>query len=214
MNPDQAAGLVLRTRLLTETSLIVHWITRESGRIATVAKGARRPKSPFRGKLDLFYLADITFQRSRRSDLHLLREVALRETYPALRHDLGRLRQAAYAAVLVERNTEAETPVETHFSLLLDLVRCLADNPPRPSLVLAFELKLLDVSGMKPDLAGLPLPADSRELAVNLLARPFGWIAQHNPARHTIQTLNAYLRSFQTQQRQQLPRIRSAALSC
>jgi recombinational DNA repair protein (RecF pathway) len=52
---ETAAGLVMRTRPLTETSLIVHWLTPTLGRLATVAKGARRANSPFRGKLDLFY---------------------------------------------------------------------------------------------------------------------------------------------------------------
>src|SRR5206468_11240639 len=89
-----ATGLILRTRPLTETSLIVHWLTPNFGRLATVAKGARRPKSPFRGQLDLFYLADFSFYRSRRSDLHILREVSLRDTNAALRQDLDRLQQA------------------------------------------------------------------------------------------------------------------------
>ncbi|HXA44461.1 MAG TPA: recombination protein O N-terminal domain-containing protein, partial [Candidatus Angelobacter sp.] len=53
-----ATGIILRTRPLTETSLIVHWLTPDLGRLATVAKGARRPKSPFAGRLDLFYVAD------------------------------------------------------------------------------------------------------------------------------------------------------------
>ena len=44
---ESATGMILRTRPLTETSLIVHWLTPDFGRIATVAKGARRPKSPF-----------------------------------------------------------------------------------------------------------------------------------------------------------------------
>jgi len=70
---ERATGLILRLRPLTETSLIVNWLTAEGGRIATVAKGARRPKSPFRGKLDLFYEADFSLLRSRRSDLHILR---------------------------------------------------------------------------------------------------------------------------------------------
>ena len=39
---QNATGLILRTRPLTETSLIVHWLTPDFGRIATVAKGARR----------------------------------------------------------------------------------------------------------------------------------------------------------------------------
>jgi DNA repair protein RecO (recombination protein O) len=75
---ERAQGLVLRVYPLTETSLIVHWLTRDQGRLATVAKGARRPKSPFRGKLDLFYMADFSFGRSRRSELHTLREVSLK----------------------------------------------------------------------------------------------------------------------------------------
>src|ERR1700687_5232239 len=98
---QSATGLILRTRPLTETSLIVHWLTPDFGRIATVAKGARRPKSPFLGKLDLFYVADFSFSRSRHSDLHLLREISLRELHPALRRDLVSLRQAAYATELV-----------------------------------------------------------------------------------------------------------------
>jgi DNA repair protein RecO (recombination protein O) len=85
---EKSTGLILRTRLLTENSLIVHWLTPELGRPATVAKGARRPKSPFRGKLDLFYVADFSFSRSRFSELHNLREIALRETHEYLRRDL------------------------------------------------------------------------------------------------------------------------------
>ena len=98
---ERATGLVFRTWPLTETSLIVHWLTPEHGRLATVAKGARRIKSPFRGKLDLLYLADLSFSRSRRSELHTLRELSLRETHSALRQDLGLLRQASYAAALI-----------------------------------------------------------------------------------------------------------------
>ena len=73
-------GIILRTRPLTETSLIVHWLTPDAGRIATVAKGARRPQSPFRGKLDLFYLAALSYRLSRRSELHTLCEVVLKDT--------------------------------------------------------------------------------------------------------------------------------------
>ena len=61
------------------------WLTPAEGRLATVAKGARRHKSPFLGKLDLFYQAEFSFARSRRSGLHTLREVRLLETREALR---------------------------------------------------------------------------------------------------------------------------------
>src|SRR5437588_5781863 len=112
---ERAQGIVLRVYPLTETSLIVRWLTRELGRIATVAKGARRAKSPFRGKLDLFYLADFSFSRSRRSELHTLREVVLSETHSALREELAWFQQASYCAALAEQPTETETPLTTIF---------------------------------------------------------------------------------------------------
>ena len=47
---EKANGIILRVRPLTDSSLIVHWLTQEHGRLSTVAKGARRPKSALRGK--------------------------------------------------------------------------------------------------------------------------------------------------------------------
>ncbi|MBL9138815.1 MAG: DNA repair protein RecO, partial [Verrucomicrobiales bacterium] len=108
---ERTTGIVLRIRPLTETSLIVQWLTADAGRISTVARGARRPKSAFRGKLDLFHEADLTFRRSRSSDLHTLSEVALLGTFEALRLDWRKLRQASYGVTLVELATEVDTPV-------------------------------------------------------------------------------------------------------
>src|SRR4026208_2052540 len=99
---ERTSGVVLRTRPLTESSLIVHWLTPDLGRVGTVAKGARRPKSPLRGKMDLFYSAEFSFARSRRSDLHMLREVSLLATRDHLRRDIGYVSQASYCARLIE----------------------------------------------------------------------------------------------------------------
>ena len=136
---EKSTGLILRTRPLTETSLIVHWLAPEAGRIATVAKGARRPKSPFRGKLDQFYLADFSFVRSRRSELHVLREVSLRDTHRALREDLQLLRQAAYCALLIEQATETDTPLPGIFRLMTDWLAFASGSPGDPLAVLRRE---------------------------------------------------------------------------
>ena len=147
---ERTSGLILRTRPLTETSLIVSWLTPDLGRLATVAKGARRPKSPFRGKLDLFYLADFSFARSRRSELHILREVSLRETRDALRHELAYLQQAAYCTSLIEQTTETETPLPSIYQLLNGFLAQLTLDPPQARTVLAFEIKLLNELGLQP----------------------------------------------------------------
>ncbi|MGZ8940491.1 MAG: DNA repair protein RecO [Limisphaerales bacterium] len=156
---ERAMGIILRTRPLTETSLIVQWLTRDLGRVATVAKGARRPKSPFMGKLDLFYAANFSFQRSRRSELHNLREVQLTNSNAKLREELGWIHQASYFAVLIERSTEAETPIPEIFELFASALAALTMGRPQARLIYAFELKLLGLLGYEPELDRLSAEA-------------------------------------------------------
>lgn len=162
MNEERATGIILRTRPLTETSLIVQWLTREAGRISTVAKGARRPKSPFLGKLDLYYEAEFTLQRARKSSLHTLREVNLRATRSELRKEFVALEQLARAGRRIERATEEEAPIPEIFDLFRLLLDEIGKPPFEPSLLLAFEIRLLQVLGLTPILEGSSLPIGSR----------------------------------------------------
>jgi DNA repair protein RecO (recombination protein O) len=143
---EKTRGLILRVLPLTETSLIVDWLTPDCGRVSTAAKGARSGKSPFRGKLDLFYLADFTFSRSKRSELHTLREVKVLETHPVLRKDIHALQQASYCARLLIQATEKETPLPELFQLLTDTVARISS-----AAVIDFEVALLTELGLAAD---------------------------------------------------------------
>ncbi len=210
---QRANGLILRTRPLTETSLIVHWLTPDFGRLATVAKGARRAQSPFRGRLDLFYRADFTFVRSRRSELHLLREVALQETHAVLRRQLTALQQAAYATALLEQTTEIETPLPVIFELLNGLLGQLDRRPPQPSMVLAFEAKLLTELGLGP-LPGEPsLSGGSRQCLAHLARDDWETIARLLPSPAQLTELSRFLQGFLAYHLGRIPPQRSAALA-
>ena len=210
---ESATGLILRTRPLTETSLIVHWLTPASGRIATVAKGARRAKSPFLGKLDLFYLADFSFSRSRRSDLHTLREVKLRETHGAIRQDIFKLRHAAYATAFVEQATETETPLPAVYELLRGFLGCLCRQKAAPQLVFAFELKLLHELGQEPNLAETNLAAGTKKIAEVLARKDWeGGLRLKMTAAQTVE-LRQFLHGFLIFHLGRLPKGRVAALA-
>jgi DNA repair protein RecO (recombination protein O) len=193
---ETATGLVFRTRLLTETSLIVQWLTPNLGRLATVAKGARRTKSPFRGKLDLFYLADISFSRSSRSELHTLREVTLRETHSGLRKDLGLLHQASYCVALIERATQTETPLPQVFDLMVGLLRHLLSHPAEPQTIFSFELKLLADLGLKPDMAKSQLNPGTRQLVKALTENDWPVMARLKPSNEQLRELSQFLHGF------------------
>ena len=210
---ENARGLVLRIRPLTETSLIVHWLTSDLGRVATVAKGARRPKSPFRGKLDLFYLADLSFSRSQRSELHNLREVSLRETHSRLRHELGYLQQASYCAALIEQATETDTPLPLVFELMLGLLNYLPAQPAEPKTLFAFELRLLHQLGLSPSAEKIKLSPGTKQILRALTEGDWPRSARLKPSDAQVKELNQFLHGFLIFHLGKIPKGRNAALN-
>jgi DNA repair protein RecO (recombination protein O) len=210
---ESARGIILRTRLLTETSLIVHWLTPNFGRIATVAKGARRPKSPFFGKLDLFYEAHFSFSRSRNSDLHNLREVSLREMNKALRDDILKLNRAAYACAFIEQTTETETPLPVIFDLLRKFLTVLCGNKCSSEMIFAFELKCLRELGLEPDMDTTNLTAGTRKIAAILSQKDFADGMRVKPAEAQNEELRQFLHGFLIFHLGRLPKGRAAALA-
>ncbi len=136
---EKAEGILIRKTLLTDTSLIVHWCTREHGIIRTAAKGARRPGSGFAGKLDLFYSADLIWVRAKKGDLHTLRECAVSSYREGIQKDYLRLLAAAYFSALVEQVAESDTPVDGLYGLLRRGLDWLQAHTPTRREVLFFE---------------------------------------------------------------------------
>jgi len=58
---DNQAVYVLHTYAFKETSLVAELFTKEHGRVATMAKGARRPRSAMRGQLQPFQKLSATW---------------------------------------------------------------------------------------------------------------------------------------------------------
>src|SRR6476660_4677708 len=127
---ESTEAILLRKRKFGDTTLIVSWCTELIGCVQTVAKGARRPKSPFAGKLDLFFAAEIQISRSRRSNLHTLTEVVLRDPYVGIRQSYLRTQAASYFVELIEISTEPEHPTPELFHLLVRAFHFLDGNDP------------------------------------------------------------------------------------
>lgn len=210
---ESTHGIILRTRPLTETSLIIHWLTPDLGRIATVAKGARRPKSPFAGKLDLFYAADFSFSRSRRSELHTLREASLRETHGAIRRDILKLQQAGYAAAFIEQATETETPIPEIFELMRRFLLHLCEHTPQPQDIFTLELKLLRELGLEPDFEETRLTPGSKKIVETLLDGDWNSGSRLKLSSAQIGELRQFLHGFLIFNLGRLPHGRAAALA-
>jgi len=145
---ESTTAILLRKRKLSDTSLIISWCTESLGCIQTAAKGARRAKSPFAGKLDLFFEAEIAITRSRKSSLHTLTEVALRNPFSGIRQNLQRTQGASYFVELIELCTESDHHEPELFSLLRRAFAYLDGKDPNARAVLHFETELARIAGV------------------------------------------------------------------
>lgn len=144
-------AILIRLTRLTDTSLIVHWFTENHGLIKTVAKGARRPKSDFAGKLDLFFGGEILFQTARKGELHALREVAIHDWRQGLRTSYTRTLLAAYCCQLISAVVEPEHSEPAIHDLLQRALNHLNDSEPGLKALHHYEVELCRLLGISHD---------------------------------------------------------------
>lgn len=146
MQTDNA--ILLRKVKLTETSLIVSWMSEQHGKIKTVAKGARRTKSAFAGRLDLFFDCVIHFRHNPQHELHTLREVVVQNSREGVRRSYAKTCAAAYFVELVELATEFEQRVPEIYDLLKRGLNYIADKELNRRAILHFESELSRLLGL------------------------------------------------------------------
>lgn len=135
---DHQPGVVLHTTAWRETSLIVETFTRDYGRMALVARGAKRPTSQYRGMLSPF--APLALSWSGRNDIKNLVRVEWIGGLAPLRGDA--LLAAFYANELLVRLLARGDAHEHLFASYLDLLGSLREQRLDAALR-AFELDLL-----------------------------------------------------------------------
>lgn len=145
---ESTDAILLRKRKFSETSLIVSWCTETRGYIQTVAKGARRAKTPFSGKLDLFFEAEISIVPGRKSNLHTLTEVVIKNPFAGIRENYLRMQTGAYFVELIEICTDRDHREPALFDLLRRAFGYLDANDPNRAAVLHFERELARITGV------------------------------------------------------------------
>lgn len=120
------------------------------GKLRTVAKGIRKTKSRFGGRLEPFSHVDLVLYEGR--NLDTITQVAMIEPFHSLRSDLDRVVMAgAMVEVADAVAQENETSVRL-FLLLQRGLRALEAGPAHTDLLTAFLLKAAETIGVAPAL--------------------------------------------------------------
>ena len=151
MSTEKSEAIVLRAIAWSETSLIVTLYTQDLGKVAAVAKGARRPKSPFDNALDLLSTCRVVCILKSSDSLDLLTEAKLIRRFRVARSTILHLNCGYYVIELLDRLTERGEKQPELYALAkdtIDALQCVDSNPA--AVVLRFELQLLRMLGQAP----------------------------------------------------------------
>ncbi|MGD9735308.1 MAG: DNA repair protein RecO [Solirubrobacterales bacterium] len=161
-------AVVLRSIRYGEADRILHLYSRQRGRLGAIAKGARKPKSRFGGRLEPFFRLDLMLHEGR-GDLMTVTGVTTVDGYPRLRSDGAALGAGARACDAVLRLLDAAEPNPPAYNLLCRYLELLdaPGNPRAASLevALSFRLKLALAAGFAPELASCARCGEAEHLA-------------------------------------------------
>lgn len=140
----KTTGLVIRKCDFGEADRIVTLLTDEFGKIDCLAKGARRLKSKFCGRLELFNEIEITAFTGR--ELHYLNEARLITAYPEEK-EVSRHRILFYLAELTNRLIHPDQNIEGACPLLRDALLNIQKTNRLETVLHAYLTKLLTLTG-------------------------------------------------------------------
>ena len=144
------SGVIVRTHKLGEADRILSIITENNGKVRAVAKGVRKTRSRFGGRLELLRHLDLQFYKGR-GDLDIVTQAETRDHWPDISNDLERLGKALTIAEAVDQIGQDRQPDQGLYHMLCGGLETLhvADSV---LIVPAFMLKLLAHEGVAPAL--------------------------------------------------------------
>lgn len=154
MTLRQTLAVVLQVMDHGDADKIVTCYSQELGKLSGIAKGAKRSKKRFVNKLELFSLLDLTYAESRTSSLMRLDQAELIHAFPSLRRDYGRYTAATLLCEQMLQWTREHDADPALFTLLRWGLTALEQGQPPFATVILFEIRMLDLLGYRPNLAG------------------------------------------------------------
>jgi DNA repair protein RecO (recombination protein O) len=158
-------AVVLRSMRYGEADRILHIYTPHRGRMSAIAKGVRRSRSRFGGRLEPFFRLRIELHEGR-GELLTVTGAQTVNGHGRLRGDAHALDAAARACDAVGRLFETSEPHPGVFNLLCRKLALLDENPmgATRSNALAFRLKLLVAAGLAPQLGACTCCGECEQL--------------------------------------------------
>lgn len=141
-------AILLAVRDYDTAGRMVTLFSREYGKFAAAAYGARRPRSELAGCTQPFAHVDLVLASGKGPDV--IRQCSMRRSFRELRENLDNMAYAALVTELVDGLWPEREPEPAVFDLLLAACALLGSRNPRIA-ALAAALQLLSLAGFHPE---------------------------------------------------------------
>jgi DNA repair protein RecO (recombination protein O) len=152
LSTEKTKALVIRQADWSESSRVITWFTSDFGKLATIAKGAKRLKGPFEAALDLLAQCEVVILRKSSGGLDILTEAKLLKRFAPSPNSLGNLYAGYYLAELLDGLCEEDEPHPRLFDAAQRTLDSLESGGNLALIVAKFELDLLRDLGHLPEL--------------------------------------------------------------
>ena len=143
----RATGVVLRTIKLGEADRIVTICSAERGKIRAVAKGVRKTKSRFGGRLEP--VSHVALQCYEGRELDTITQVESVDGFRTIREDFDRLGRAISMLEAIDNISQPGESNPRLYQMLVGALKSLNENDS-PAIVASFYFKLLSFEGVRP----------------------------------------------------------------
>ena len=140
-------SIIMRTKELGETDLLVTFLCPDKGRIKGIAKGARNSRKRFANCFDAFCLVDLQFSLKRSGDLYFLNSGKLINAFPGIRSDFTTLSYASYMIKLTEILFPWGMGDRKMFELLRESLDALSRGERAEAIAVLFEVRAMSLGG-------------------------------------------------------------------
>ena len=150
MSFQRSPGVCLRKIDFSETSQVLHFYTRDHGKVACIAKGSKRKKGAFLSPFDFLAVYDLIRIEKRPGTLDIVTQADLVRIFPELRADYARYAAACYGAEFVDEFAVEGVVTPGLYEFLVELLERLEGGTRVPDAVFSFEARGLRALGYFP----------------------------------------------------------------
>jgi DNA repair protein RecO (recombination protein O) len=151
MTQIKTSAIVIKSIEWSDSSKIVTLYTKEIGLIKVIARGAKKTKSQYIGKLESLNLIEVIIYYSPKRELQPIGSLTLECSFQKIRSDLNKTAIAFSIMQLISTIFELESGDEIFFVFLKELMFKLQKTRNPIIILWFFILKLISFLGFKPE---------------------------------------------------------------